>query len=108
MNIVDENGYYIYNPGTKTLADSSHPAWQARNDLGLPIGTWVCRPDLGHTLDSFKNVKETPQSIEAYEKELKYTLNRYSPAIQQTLGTRGAVDFQGNIAANALASVPVI
>lgn len=108
MNIVDDTGRYSYVPGTKTLAKSDHPAWQARLALGLPIGIWVCRPDQGHELDQFKNVKETPANIESFEKELKFYLRKFGPDVQQTLGTRGAVDFQGNISSEALKSVPVL
>lgn len=108
MNIVDADGFYLYEPGTKTLQNSTHPAWQARLALGLPIGAWVCRPDQGHTLESFKNVKETASNIQAYEKELNHYLQAFGPDVQETLGTRGAVDFQGNISSTALESIPVL
>lgn len=106
--MVDENGFYIYNPGTKTLAKSSHPAWQARLMLGLPIGTWVCRPDQGHDLNNYANVKETEETIERFEKDLQFYLQQFGPDVTETLGNRGAVDFQVQISSDALNSIPVL
>jgi hypothetical protein len=108
MNIVDENGYYMYNSGTKTLAKSSHPAWQARLMLGLPIGTWVCRPDQGHDLAQYNNVKEAEETIERFEKDLQFYLKKFGPDVIQTLGNRGAVDFQVQISSEALNEIPVL
>jgi len=79
MLIIDQNGFYAYKPGTKTLSSSNNPAYRARVEVGLGVGTWLYAPARGHNLARFNRARQTLANVEEYRKELIQYLSAYSP-----------------------------
>lgn len=101
MLIVDENGNYKYVSGTKTLEKSEHPVYQARIEVALGEGTWLCAPNSGHQLARFKKVHLTQDKREEFEKELRFYLKKYGPEVAADAAARFEHSVKVTIAENA-------
>jgi hypothetical protein len=102
MIVIDANGEYAFEDGTRTLRTSDHPVHQARVELALPKGSWLYASDSGHELARFKNVKQSSAQIEEFQKELRFYLKKYHPEVTRILADRNAVTLNMEIKQDAL------
>lgn len=102
MRIIDDQGNYQYITGTKTVAQSDHPAYQARIELALGKGTWPFAKDRGHQLAKYSRADQTPEKIEAYRKEVLLYLKKYGPEVTRLISERGSIDIKLGINKDAL------
>lgn len=102
MNIIDANGDYQFQQGTRLLASSNHPVYRARIEISLNKGTWLYAPAAGHNLSRFKRAKQTPAKIDEFRKELAHYLSGYSPDVTDALVERNGVAMDLTIAEGVL------
>jgi hypothetical protein len=102
MLIINGEGEYEYEEGTRQLKASEHPVYEARIDLALGRGSWLYAPAEGHDLEKYAQAKQSAAKIDEFQKDLAYYLDRYDPRVADLLGKRGAVSLNLEIAAEAL------
>ena len=91
MSIVDENGQFAVLPGTLKTIESNHPIYKARIAIALDQGAWLYAPTKGHTLNTYKLKKASPETVESFQKEAKLYLAPYGPIVVQQMISRGTV-----------------
>lgn len=93
MNVINTNGEYEYNAGTKTLMTSDNAVYRARIELALSKGSWLYAPFSGHNLSRFDRDRQSAAKVEEYRKELTLYLKKYSPDVVKTLVDRTKAEF---------------
>lgn len=88
MSLVIENGQYLFKKGSRRLATSDHDVYRVLIELALDRGRWGYFPSAGHELKKFLQEKQTPETIDSLQKELKLYLKKYSPAVQEEARSR--------------------
>ena len=101
MIIITPEGDYALIEGTKTLATSDHPVFQAQIELAVASKRWIGLPVGPRPLARFDNAKQGEIKVDEYNKELAFYLQKYSPAIREAVIKRNDVEFGAVISEDA-------
>jgi len=99
--IIDNQGDYEVEPGTRNLKTSDHPVFQAHIELHLGFETWIGAPNAPAPLKKFNQEKQSEQKVDLFEKELGFYLQKYSPEDIERAVDRQSVAFTGLIREDA-------
>jgi hypothetical protein len=102
MIVINQNGQYAFQPGTKLPLTATHPVYRARVAIALPQGAWLYAPAAGHHLSRFARVKQTQAQVDAFQKELLQYLSVYPAHQISRLIAREGVSLNLEIAEGAL------